>query len=30
MEYNTIDIKKGIRLHTINTTKFKTNIIAIF
>ena len=29
MEYKKIDIKKGIRLHTIRTEKFKTNLIAI-
>lgn len=29
MEYNQIDIKNGIRLHTIQTDKFKTNLIAI-
>lgn len=30
MEYKVIDIKKGMKLHTINTNKFKTNIIAVF
>ncbi|MBR3162588.1 MAG: insulinase family protein [Clostridia bacterium] len=30
MEYKVTDIKKGIKLHTINTNKFKTNIIAVF
>ena len=30
MEYNITEIKDGIKLHTINTNKFKTNIIAIF
>ena len=30
MEYNKEEIKKGISLHTINTNKFKTNLIAIF
>lgn len=30
MEYKITDIKKGIKLHTINTSKFKTNIIAVF
>ena len=30
MEYKNIDIKNGIKLHTINTDKFKTNIIAVF
>lgn len=30
MEYAKIEIKQGIQLHTINTDKFKTNIIAIF
>ena len=29
MEYKQTEIKKGIKLHTINTNKFKTNIIAI-
>lgn len=29
MEYKQIDIKKGIKLHTINTEKFKTNLIAV-
>lgn len=29
MEYKQIEIKKGIKLHTINTSKFKTNIIAV-
>ena len=30
MEYKQIELKKGIKLHTINTDKFKTNLIAIF
>lgn len=30
MEYKQIEIKKGIKLHTINTDKFKTNLISIF
>lgn len=30
MEYIEKNIKDGIRLHTINTDKFKTNLIAIF
>ena len=30
MKYKVTDIKEGIKLHTINTNKFKTNIIAIF
>ncbi len=30
MEYKQNEIKKGIKLHTINTEKFKTNLIAIF
>ena len=30
MKYNQLEIKKGIKLHTINTEKFKTNLIAIF
>lgn len=30
MEYKITDIKEGIKLHTINTHKFKTNIIAVF
>lgn len=29
MEYKNIEIKKGIKLHTIKTEKFKTNLIAI-
>lgn len=29
MEYNQIEIKKGIKLHTIKTDKFKTNLIAV-
>ena len=30
MNYNVIDLKKGIKLHTIKTEKFKTNLVAIF
>lgn len=30
MEYKITDIKEGIKLHTINTNKFKTNIFAVF
>ncbi len=30
MEYKQTEIKKGVKLHTINTEKFKTNLIAIF
>ena len=30
MEYKITDIKEGIKLHTINTNKFETNIIAVF
>ena len=30
MKYNEIDIKGGIKLHTIKTDKFKTNLIAVF
>ena len=30
MEYKQIEIKKGIKLHTIYTDKFKTNLIAVF
>ena len=30
MEYKITNIKDGIKLHTINTNKFKTNIIAVF
>jgi len=30
MEYKTTDIKQGIKLHEINTSKFKTNIVALF
>lgn len=29
MEYNQLDIKDGIKLHTIQTEKFKTNLIAV-
>ena len=29
MEYNQINIKDGVRLHTIQTNKFKTNLIAV-
>ena len=29
MEYNELDIKNGIKLHTIKTEKFKTNLIAV-
>ena len=29
MDYNEIDIKNGIKLHTIKTEKFKTNLIAV-
>ena len=30
MEYKQCEIKKGIKLHTIKTDKFKTNLIAVF
>lgn len=30
MEYKRNEIKKGIKLHTIKTDKFKTNLIAVF
>lgn len=30
MSYKTEEIKKGIKLHYINTNKFKTNLVAIF
>ena len=30
MKYNVQEIKKGIKLHEIQTEKFKTNLIAIF
>ncbi len=30
MEYQQTELKKGIKLHTINTDKFKTNLIAVF
>lgn len=30
MKYIVTEIKEGIKLHTINTNKFKTNIIAVF
>ena len=29
MKYKEIEIKEGIKLHTIKTDKFKTNLIAI-
>ena len=29
VEYNEIDIKNGIKIHTIQTNKFKTNLIAV-
>ncbi len=30
MEYNQTKVKQGIKLHTIKTDKFKTNLIAVF
>lgn len=30
MKYKISEIKKGIKLHTINTDKFKTNLVAVF
>ena len=30
MKYNVSEIKKGVKLHMINTDKFKTNLVAIF
>lgn len=30
MKYNEIDIKEGIKLHTIKTDKFKTNLVVVF
>lgn len=30
MEYKQTELKKGIKFHTINTDKFKTNLIAVF
>lgn len=30
MEYKENELKQGIKLHTINTNKFKTNLIAVF
>ena len=30
MEYKENELKQGIKLHTINTDKFKTNLIAVF
>ncbi len=30
MEYKQTELKKGIKLHTIQTDKFKTNLIAVF
>ena len=29
MEYKEIQIKEGIKLHTLNTNKFKTNLLAV-
>ncbi len=30
MEYKEVELKRGIKLHTIHTDKFKTNLIAVF
>ncbi len=30
MNHNVVEIKKGIKLHIINTEKFKTNLLAVF
>jgi hypothetical protein len=30
MNYQTQEIKEGIKLHLINTNKFKTNLLAVF
>ena len=30
MKYDIKEIKKGIKIHYINTDKFKTNLVAIF
>ena len=30
MEYKQTELKKGIKLHSIKTDKFKTNLIAVF
>ena len=30
MQYKEKEIKEGIKIHTINTDKFKTNLIAVF
>ena len=30
MQYNETELKKGIKLHTISTNKFKTNLMAVF
>ena len=30
MQYNQLELKKGIKLHTIKNDKFKTNLISIF
>ena len=30
MNYEKIEIKKGINLHQIKTNKFKTNLLAVF
>ena len=29
MEYKKIEIKKGVCLHTVNTNKFKTNLLSV-
>ncbi len=30
MEYNEFELKEGIKVHTIKTNKFKTNLVAVF
>ena len=30
MKYNDYELKQGIKLHTIKTDKFKTNLVAVF
>ena len=30
MKYKENELKQGIKIHTINTNKFKTNLLAIF
>ena len=30
MKYKENELKQGIKIHTINTNKFKTNLLAVF